>query len=152
MSISTLKKEAFAHLSDTIEQKIQTAKEEIESARISIVEDTKSSAGDKYETNREMMQAEMSRNEMNLAKALTLKDELNRINLEAEHKQVAIGSMVVTQNGTYFLSIGIGVVQLENEKIFCISEASPIGALLIGKKVGDSIDFRGQKISIKQIG
>ncbi len=151
MSISELKKATFAHLTEVIEQKIQTAKDEIESARSSIVEDTKSSAGDKYETNREMIQADMSRNEMNFAKAQELKDELRRININATHEQVAIGSMVSTPKGNYFISIGLGVVNLGKEKVFCISEASPIGELLMGKKEGDSISFRGEEIPIKKI-
>ena len=151
MQLSELKKATYENLLAIVEQKITTAEEEIESARTSIVEDTKSSAGDKYETGREMMQAELTRNNVNLSKALTLKRELTRLNLQTVQEQASQGSMVMTNNGIYFLSIGIGEVNVNDQKIYCISVISPIGELIKGKKNGDTVTFRGKKITIQEI-
>jgi len=151
MQLSELKKATYENLLAIVEQKINTAEEEIESARTSIVEDTKSSAGDKYETGREMMQAELTRNNVNLSKALTLKRELIRLNLQTVQEQASQGSMVMTNNGIYFLSIGIGEVNVNDKKIYCISVISPIGELIKGKKNGDIVTFRGKKITIQEI-
>ena len=151
MQLLELKKATYEHLLTIVIQKINTAEEEIESARTSIVEDTKSSAGDKYETGREMMQAELTRNNVNLSKALTLKKELVRLNLQTKQEQASQGSMVMTNNGIYFLSIGIGEVNVNDQKIYCISAISPIGELIKGRRNGDTVTFRGKKITIQEI-
>jgi transcription elongation GreA/GreB family factor len=151
MQIKELKEAAYAKLLSIVEEKISTAEAEIESARTSIIEDTKSSAGDKYETSREMMQAELTRNGINLTKAMALKKDLLRINIETLQEQVAFGSMVVTNTGYYFISIGIGEVNIDGQKVFCISEVSPIGELILSKKKGEKFDFRGKKLVVKEI-
>jgi len=56
-----------------LDKRIKSAKEFIESAKESRDNDTKSSAGDKFETGREMMQMEIDKNETQLRKALKLK-------------------------------------------------------------------------------
>jgi hypothetical protein len=52
-----------------VEEKINTAKAEIESAREAQQNETKSSAGDKYETSREMMTQEIEKHSKSLADA-----------------------------------------------------------------------------------
>lgn len=146
-----VKKLIYQHLQELIIQKINIAESAIQSAKESRDNDTKSSAGDKYETGREMMQREINKYEEQLYKAIQLKKELDYLNLEKEQKKVEKGSLVITDKGIYFLSVGLGKIQIDKEKYFAISLASPIGNLLHQKEVGTSISFNGRSIVIEKI-
>ena len=127
-----------------MEQGIQAMKE-------SRNNDTKSSAGDKYETGREMMQIEIDKLEMQLYKSQRMRKELSDISPEKTKHAVGVGSLVFTDAGVYLISVGIGKIVLENVTYYAISLASPIGLLLHHKKVGDQIQFNGKLITIQEI-
>ncbi|MNL72888.1 hypothetical protein D3C87_1982760 [compost metagenome] len=71
------------------------------------------------------------------------KDELILTGLlEPNHLDfVQNGSIVETNLGIYFIAISIGVVKIDHDKVFVISNQSPIGKLLLRKKVGESFVF-----------
>lgn len=139
------------HLIEQIDQNIEAAKQSITSAKESRDSDTKSSAGDKYETGRTMMQFELEKNEVQLNKYLHLKNELSKIDINKLNLKAEFGSIVISNRGNYFLSIGIGKIQMENEIYFALSLASPIGKLLHEKKTGDAVLFQGKQIEITAI-
>jgi len=60
---------------------------------------------------------------------------------------VCEGSLVETDQENYFISIGFGKI----DDVYAISVESPLGALLKGKKIGESVEMRGKKITIKSI-
>ena len=124
-----------------VEDRIANLELALKSAHEASTDDTKSSAGDKYETTREMMQQDIVRCQMQLAEAK--KDELILNNLvEPNHTDfVQNGSIVKTNLGIYFIAISIGVVKIDDKKVFVISNQSPIGKLLLRKKVGESFVF-----------
>ena len=62
-----------------------------------------------------------------------------------------LGSLVVTNQETYFFSIGIGKLTIANESYYAISLASPIGTLLKDKMVGDKAQLGGREFIIKDI-
>jgi len=64
---------------------------------------------------------------------------------------VAFGSLVTTDQGRYFIAIGLGAVEMEGETCYAISLASPIGQALKDKGVGDVIEFSGKRITIDAI-
>ena len=149
--MNSLKQSIYQHISDLLDSKIEEINQLISSGKESRDSDTKSSAGDKHETSRAMIQIEMENNQKQLNKNAALKTELSKINLDREYTSVDFGSLVVTNNGNYFIAIGIGQVKLDNEVHYSISLASPIGALLKGKQKGDSITFNGNQIEILDI-
>ncbi len=146
-----IKENLYFQLQQLTEQRVANAQKAMQSAEDSKSSQTKSSAGDKFETGRAMMQAEEERNRVQLAKAIALQNNLLQVNRFNTSESVVLGSLVVTNQGAYFLSIGIGKIILEGTTYFAISVESPIGQLLFGKKVGESISFREKKIIIKQI-
>ena len=113
---SLLKEQILNQLIKKLNQKAETAKIAIQFAKESRDNDTKSSAGDKFETGREMMQMEIDKNVAPLGKAIKLKSELLQINIQKECKKVEFGSLVFTSEGNYFISIGIGKIEIDNEK------------------------------------
>lgn len=113
--------------------------------------ETKSSAGDKYETGRAMMQIEEQNSKVQLAEAYEVRKKLLSIDIKKNENAVTSGSLVITNRGNYFIAIGIGKVNIEDDIYFCISLNSPIGRQMSGKKTGEEITFNDNKIIIKNI-
>lgn len=130
-------------LIEKVDQKIAAAKADLVSATESRNSDTKSSAGDKHETGRAMMQIEVDNAGMQLQKALQLKSELDQIDFQTKPERVVAGSLVVTSRGQFLLSIGLGILETAEGTFFAISPGSPIGQVLLGKKKGDTFAFQG---------
>ena len=145
------KKKIISHLNNYVQQKIQNADQEIKNAIESRNESTKSSAGDKHETSRALIQIEIDKHVTQLNKAKFQKNELTKIKLNKNYNEIEVGSLVVASNGIYFIGIGIGQMTIEETIYYCISLASPIGTLFNKKKQGDSIYFANQQIKIIEI-
>lgn len=133
------------------DERIETATEAIKVARDSSTDDTKSSAGDKYETGRAMMQQDIDRQTLQLGEAQKLRTFLERMEPENSSDTVQTGSLAYTNHGIFYMAISIGQVDLEGEKYFVISSASPIGAQLIKQKAGAKFSFNGKNYEIKSI-
>lgn len=136
---------------DFIHQRIQTAETALEQAREASNDDTKSSAGDKFETTREMMQQDISRNKRLLADAQQNLQMLESLHEVPVSKQVKNGSLVYTDNGIFYISISAGLIKLDDVQAFAISAVSPIGQLLLGKKEGDDFSFNQNHYLINKI-
>ena len=134
-----------------IEQRIETAETALEQAREASNDDTKSSAGDKFETTREMMQQDISRNKRLLMDAKQNLQVLESIKDLAPSDRIKNGSLVVTSEGSFYISISAGQLNIDGQTIFAISALSPIGQLLLGKKVNDTITFNQKEYSILEI-
>lgn len=145
------KSDLLHHLQALLQEKVNATQLEIASTRTSFASDTKSSAGDKHEVGRAMVQQELDKLEEQHAKLITLQQELARVPLERTFDHVAFGSLVETDQGTYFVAIGLGRIEFNGGSCFAISLASPIGQALRGKSVGDKIIFNGQAITIASI-
>ncbi len=149
--IKELKSIVYHKILEELDRKIDVINKAIVSAKESRNNDTKSSAGDKYETGREMMQIEIEKNEVLLNQTGKQRKELARIDISEEFNKVAFGSLVTTDKGTYFISIGIGKIQIDDQICYAISLASPIGGLLKDKVVGDEVQFQGRTFTINEI-
>jgi len=134
-------------LSDSILQ----ATRDYELAKESRDFDTKSSAGDKFETGREMMQREMDKISATLDQYKNQVNLLSKINLHRNYPVVDLGGLISTDQGIYYLSIGLGRIEINSEQIYAISLDSPIGQLFKGKRVGDTVNFRDNILKINQL-
>lgn len=131
-------------------EKLQNIQNAIDSYKTDLNSETKSSAGDKHETGRAMLQLEMEKLGEQYQNVLTQKQVLNKI--DVSNSQLArIGSVVVVNNNHYFLATSIGQVKLEDKIIMVVSINSPIGRLLLGKKKKDSFIFNGKEVQISDI-
>lgn len=141
----------YRYCLDFIEARIANIKDTISQAHQASADDTKSSAGDKYETTREMMQQEIDRNGKMLYEAGQQKIALQQVENVGESETVRNGSLVFTSNGNFYISISAGELKLEDKKVFAISQASPLGKILLGKKVGESFSFNGKTVRVEEI-
>lgn len=134
-----------------IEQRIANATEALLQAQEASNDDTKSSAGDKFETGREMAQQDINRNKQLLADAQQQKSVLLSLAHVTETEKVRTGSLVFTNNGNFYISISAGQLTLNNQTYFAISAASPIGKLLVGKAKGETFEFNVKTYTIANI-
>ena len=123
----------------------------IESLEESLNSETKSSAGDKHETGRAMLQLEREKAGAQLLEVEKLLAVMSAINIEPVSTAVKQGSLVFTSQGNYFIAISAGKITLGKEDYFAISSATPMGKLLLGKKVNDIFVFNNREITIQQI-
>ena len=148
---SKLKLLIISRLKENIAEKISSINTEIESATDSRNNETKSSAGDKFETGRAMVQYELEKAQVQLGKTLWLEKELSKIDILKTHNQAMFGCLVITTQGNYFIAVAWGKIEVDEETVFCISLSSPLGKILQNKRVGDTVNFQGNEICITRI-
>lgn len=135
-----------------MEQRIQTATTALEQAREASNDDTKSSAGDKYETSREMMQQDIDRNKRLLIDAEDNLRLLKAIDVMPNPEGIVKhGSLVSTNQGAFYISVSAGQLHPGDKTIFAISPVSPIGKLLLDKKKGSSFSFNGKEYVVENV-
>lgn len=130
---------------------MDAAQQAIEDAQKASTDDTKSSAGDKYETGREMMQQETNRNMAQLNEANKLKVALNKISPGIVSPKAIAGSVVLTDNGNFYLAISAGLLNTSAGQYFAVSPASPLGLKLLGVKEGDEFKLNDKTYHIKKV-
>lgn len=149
--MSDLKIELYKQCCDYVQKRMEGAQYAINEAQKASNDDTKSSAGDKYETGRAMMQQETDRNILQLNEANKLKVALNNINHSKVSDLIEIGSVVITNLGNFYMAVSAGVLIVNKEKYFAVSTASPIGLMLKGQKIGKEFMLNGKLYRIKMI-
>lgn len=146
-----IKKALFDVSTNYVEERIETAESALADNRAGLESDSKSSAGDKYETSREIVQQEVIRNELLLNDAHNMKTVLSKINLEQEYESIQNGSLAITNHGSFFFAIAGGKFEVNKKDYFVISLMSPLGQLFKDKKAGETILFNGKKYAIKEV-
>ena len=111
----------------------------------------KSSAGDKHETSRAKIQTEIDNYSRQLDLALNNLDIIKQVDNSRKYNLVTQGSIVTTDKGVFFISIGIGKLQIGSNNYFIISLLSPIGSVMKALSKNETFSFRGIKYSIKSI-
>ena len=146
-----MKKRVVDFITLLIKDKTKLLKFELDSINKEKNNLKKSSAGDKFETSRALMQTEYDKIHNQL---LIFKNQLRAIksiSLSDKKKKVGVGSFIKTNKSFYFISIGLGKQIIDNNDIYIISLSSPIGKLLNNKKKGDKIVFNNKEELIKDI-
>jgi transcription elongation GreA/GreB family factor len=111
--------------------------------------ETKSSAGDKYETGREMANQERDRHAAQLHEAQKLLADLQKLNPELPSDTVRTGALVTTSLGLFYLSIGAGKLHMADGREFlAVSPVAPVILALSGKKAGEEVTFNGKKVQV----
>ena len=136
---------------DYANERFFRAREAMKEAQEAANEETKSSAGDKYNTDRALMQIERDNHAKQLAEAQLFHSSLDLVNVKKMTDQVDLGCLVETDNGNYFISISAGKMDVDGFTVVTISLASPLGQQLKGKKTGAQVEFNSKKYTILQI-
>ncbi len=147
----TVKEKIHEKCVDLVQERIESLENELQELAKSQSSDTKSSAGDKYETGREMINLERNKLSERLLEASKMMAFLSQLNPKVESKTAKAGALVSTAKGLFYISTSLGVVDLNNQKYFVISPVSPIGQAMLDKKVGDSFVVNNVRQTIKSI-
>ncbi len=136
---------------DYVEKRVRTIQNSVYEIQNSLLSETKSSAGDKHETGRAMLQLEREKAGKHLAVTQKLEETLSKMDISITSKNICLGSVVYSNHTNYFISISAGKLTIDNTDFFAISPLTPIAQLLLSKQVDDEISFREKKFTIKEI-
>ena len=146
-----MREKLLAKCADYVEERVSRLQSSIKDLEHDLGNETKSSAGDKYETSREMINTEINKLQNQLQSFKKLKEVLAVIENRKASTTVQLGSIVKTSAANYFISIPVGEIMVEEEKFYAIGLNSPIGKLLLGKQEGEQFVFQQKEFSIKKI-
>lgn len=151
MSEKDLKIALYQFCQAFVDERSSRIQSQIKELQIALDSETKSSAGDKHETGRAMLQLEREKLGQQLAEAQDLNRVMQKIDISSKKTAVALGSLVKTTKVNYFLAISAGEFKSGDSLNYCISLNTPIGIMLLGKNVGDTIGFNGNVLKIVAI-
>jgi transcription elongation GreA/GreB family factor len=143
-----IKEALFKQCEAFVNKRLQTVEDVISSNQKALQSETKSSAGDKHETGRAMLQLEMEKAGQQLAGIKQMKEILAKVDTLKTSKNVRLGSIIFTEKVNYFLSISAGQLVVADKIYFAISVSSPMGKLLLGKQENEEVVFNGKIILI----
>lgn len=146
-----LKQKIYEYCRQLLDQKIEELNSDSNMLMESTNNETKSSAGDKHETTRAMMQLEQEKLGKQLKELQNQKYELEKIDVSKISSQIAKGTLIKTDKGYLFLSIGLGKIALDSETVFVVSPRSPLGLKLTGLKENDVAEMNGIKYLIQKL-
>lgn len=149
--MKTLKQQLHQLCIAKLDASMASAQQSIDEARAAQKEETKSSAGDKFETTREMMTQEIEKGTALLSKLSEDKNRLLSLLQNDSTKTVQQGSVVITNSGKFYVGVSIGAVSMNGEKYQTISSSSPIGQLLLNKKAGEKFHLHEKEYVIEGI-
>ena len=113
--------------------------------------DAKGSAGDKHETALSMMHLEQEKFNQKLAEIIGQKNGIDKIDADAIHTKVALGSLVQTNEMLFYISAALPKITIDNKTIIAVSSESPLGSQLLGKSPGDMVLINSNRFEIKTI-
>jgi hypothetical protein len=116
-----------------------------------LTSETKSSAGDKHEIGRAMIQLEREKLGNQIREIELNYKRLNTIKDVKTSTIISLGSLIFTDKINYYVAIAADSCEVNSKVFYCISSQSPIGKLLIGKKINESIMFNNIKSTILEI-
>ncbi|MEO5976439.1 MAG: 3-oxoacyl-ACP synthase [Chryseolinea sp.] len=151
MDKNKVKQQLLRFCHDFVDHRVATASQAMVSAQQAANEEGKSSAGDKYETGRAMMQIERDQAAAQLSEALKLKKLLEGIDIERVTGRVALGSLVISKNMEIFLAIGIGKASIDGKEYLIVAPHSPLGKSLVNKGANDEFVIAGNVKTITNI-
>ena len=148
-----LKKEIHDRCLQLLDARITIGQNELSDLDNALRLETKSSMGDKYETSRELIQQEKDKASQQVGIAVSMKNELIKLDPFQKKNSPELGSLVITDKGNFYLSVGLGQILIEDQKqpFYAISPVSPIGQLLTAARVGEVITFNENSYEIQQV-
>ena len=136
---------------DYVEQRISAAQQAIERAQSAANNETKSTAGDKHEVGKAMMRADREKAVLQLSEALKLKKSLTSLKPSPSFNEVRAGSLVVTDNGSFYLAISVGRIMMGNDQYITMAPTAPLAQTFLAKSPGDVVNFNQRTYRILEV-
>lgn len=146
-----LKQDLYNQCQEFIDNRLKAVQQTIGEIQESLTSETKSSAGDKHETGRAMLQLEREKAGQQLSEIQKINQLLSKIDITYTSEIIGLGTVVLTTTSNYFIAISAGELKANRESYYAISANTPIAKLLLGKTTGDQIQFRDQNFKIIKV-
>ncbi|MEP2936508.1 MAG: 3-oxoacyl-ACP synthase [Gilvibacter sp.] len=143
-----IKKQALRFCSQWAKQRQQAIQKKETHLKEALLGASKSSAGDKHNTERAMLQLEREQLGNQLAVLERDLEVIDRIDPETINDRIHLGSLVYAPNAIYFICVSAGVFNEDNSQVVAISSAAPIARAMIGMASGDSFTWQGKQYPI----
>ena len=150
-SSSEIKVKLFEQCYRFCQDRLKIVLSQIEDTNKALTAETKSSAGDKHETGRAMLQIEREKLGKQLAELEKQQEILSKIQTDKISINISLGSIVHTTQSNYFIAISAGKLRVNDAVFYGISSQTPIGKLLLGKTVGSEVEFNNLKFLIEKV-
>jgi hypothetical protein len=150
MDCKKLKELLLTECKNILLKKLEIIAQELKHLSQAIAEDTKSSAGDKYETSREMANLEKGKLQSQSSGFNKSLSVLNSLPLSAS-KKIGHGSLIQTEKAWIYIAVSLGQVFISEKEVLVISPAAPLAQLMSGRGKEDSINFRDNNYQIVSI-
>ena len=147
----TLKESIHQVLRIQLKFRIDEIQNILDDLHLSGSRDAKSSAGDKHETGVAMAQLEQEKLRYQIYEFQKMEEIVQKINPSNMNSKINLGSLVQTDKGWFYISVGLGSLTFKDQVIFAINPEAPVGKALIGKVKGERIHFNGVESEIIQV-
>jgi hypothetical protein len=113
--------------------------------------DAKGSAGDKHETALSMMHLEQEKLNHKLKEILDQKAILDKIDPNANHNKIALGSLVQANGMLLFISAALPKINIDQSTIIAVSPQSPLGSKLMGNSEGFTFEINTSQFTVEKV-
>lgn len=146
-----LKATLVNHCLSILLNRAASADKQLQDLKEDLQGESKSSAGDKHETGRAMVQLEMEKL-ADQRRDLQLKlDQWSKIDFSKTGNRIETGSLVVTDSGNFLIAIALGSIEFDKGAVVVLSPQSPLGVKLMGKVPEDQVEVNGRKFTINAV-
>ena len=147
----TFKQKIYNQFQQMLETKIHGLQQHLNDLKESTANETKSTAGDKYETARAMLQIEQDNTRRQLQEALEQLSIFASIDISISSNEIIRGSLVKTNKGYLFISVALGKTIVDGITVIALSPQSPLGKQLMGLRVNDATIINNISYAIEEI-
>ena len=151
MTILELKFELQQQCKDLIKLRYDSIHKTISGIEFSLKEESKSTSGDKHHTGRAMLQIDRENAGNQLRQIEKVMRQLEKVDIALTSDKIRLGSIIKTNQATFFMSISVGKLETDNSIYLGIAPISPIGMCLLGKTKGDQFSFNGKVYKIEEV-
>ncbi|RZK63246.1 MAG: 3-oxoacyl-ACP synthase [Hymenobacter sp.] len=135
-----------------VHARLDAARAGMAAAQESSNSETKSSAGDKYETGREMANQERDRQAAQLQEAQQQLADLQKLNPALPCDAVRLGALATTSLGAFYVSVAAGRLRTaEGLEFAAVSGGAPLMQALAGQQAGAEVAFNGRPVRIEAV-
>ena len=145
-----IKKRLLQECTKILNTQIEAAKNAMDDAQESANEH-QGAIEDKFESFREACQIQRDMYAKQLDEAMSGMAILKRLNATKENQEIMLGTVVETNDQTFFIALSFGQINVDDKPYFAISAMSPMFKAMAGKKKGDSFSFRDKEFKIKKM-
>ena len=149
--MNSIKEKLYKACEAYVEERIKRIEAAMAGLESDLENETKSSAGDKYETGREMINLEINKLAEQLQQFKNLRNTLNVAKSRNNNGSAQLGTGVKTNMANYFIAIPADRIIVDGDEYFAIGANSPIAQLLLHKKANEEITFNGKSAKILEV-